>query len=86
LENYVLWAVRSPYVKSQITKVSTGSTFKEIKIGSLRQIKIPVPIDRSRVNAITNTLNNTQTVLDVLTNHIKISKKLKSKHMNQLLG
>ena len=85
LENFALWAIRSPFVKSQITKVSTGSTFKEIKIGSLRKLKIPVPTDSNLVNQIVDTLSNIQSALDVLANHIKISKELKSKYMNQIL-
>jgi type I restriction enzyme S subunit len=33
----------TPYVTSQIAKTATGSTFKELKIGALREIRIPVP-------------------------------------------
>jgi len=85
LENYVLWVIRSPLVKRQITKVSTGSTFKEIKIASLRKIKIPVPSDRKLTDQITDTLNDIQNTFDVLTNHIKVSKELKAKYMKQLI-
>jgi len=85
LENYMIWVIQSPFVKSQITKVSTGSTFKEIKIGSLRKLNIPISINRNTVNEITETLSNTQNTLEILAKHIKVSKELKSKYMNQLL-
>jgi len=40
--DYVLWALRSPATKRQYMRYAKGSTFSEISLAALRQIKVPV--------------------------------------------
>lgn len=40
---YLAACLGSPFVRRQIERTSTGSTFSELKIGALREISIPVP-------------------------------------------
>jgi type I restriction enzyme S subunit len=40
---FLLWALRSPTVESQIKSAVKGSTFKEITLGDLKAIQVPVP-------------------------------------------
>lgn len=40
---FLLWALRSPTVESQIKSAVKGSTFKEITLGDLKALQVPVP-------------------------------------------
>ncbi|MFH0267296.1 restriction endonuclease subunit S [Vibrio rumoiensis] len=41
--NYLLWAMRSPYVALQNDLEAKGSTFKEVTLASLRKISVAIP-------------------------------------------
>ena len=46
---YLALCLSSPQFRAQIRAAATGSTFKELKIGALRQLRVPVPdLDRQR--------------------------------------
>lgn len=40
---YLAACLSTPFVSAQIERTRTGSTFKELKIGALRKLRIPVP-------------------------------------------
>ncbi len=41
--HYLAACLSTPFVSAQIERTRTGSTFKELKIGALRALRIPVP-------------------------------------------
>lgn len=41
--HYLAACLSAPFVSAQIERTRTGSTFKELKIGALRALRIPVP-------------------------------------------
>ena len=43
LPEYLLWAIRSPIVRNEIFLRVNGSALREIPLGELRQVKVPVP-------------------------------------------
>jgi len=46
---YLALCLSSPTFRAQIRSAATGSTFKELKIGALRELRVPVPsLDRQR--------------------------------------
>jgi type I restriction enzyme S subunit len=75
--NYLLWAMRSPYVALQNDLEAKGSTFKEVTLASLRQIHIAVPSGREQ-QCISSSLSSIEsriyTTEDKL-NHLKALKK-----------
>ncbi len=48
---YLAACMGSPYVRRQIERTATGSTFSELKIGALREVLVPVP-PRARQRSI----------------------------------
>ena len=49
---FLLWALRSEVTQRQFSIVVKGTTFREITLGALRKIKIPLPVNQEEQNAI----------------------------------
>jgi len=58
--DYILWALRSNYVANQTDKEMKGSTFQEITLASLRNIKLLIPSLREQkiISARLNSVDN----------------------------
>jgi len=82
---YLLWALRSSMVQSLMQARTNGSTFDEIKIGTLRKIPIPYPADIAEQRAISDRLDVISETLDVEKAQLSGLKKLKRGLMQDLL-
>jgi type I restriction enzyme S subunit len=82
--NYLLWAMKSPYVAVQNDLEAKGSTFREVTLASLRKIKVCVPtIDEQQkiVSVLEGIDEKTFAVQDKLT----LIKSIKKALMQDLL-
>jgi len=82
--SYLLWAMRSARSLRQAEMEAKGTTFREITLADLRQIKIPVPpIPEQR--AIAEVLGDVDALLGSLEQLIAKKRDLKQAAMQQLL-
>ncbi|GIU43752.1 hypothetical protein TUM4438_13380 [Shewanella sairae] len=82
--NYLLWAMRSPYVTLQNELEAKGSTFKEVTLASLRKMQIAVPSD-SEQQFISATLSSIELKIFAVEDKLEQSKLLKKALMQDLL-
>ncbi|WP_445636782.1 hypothetical protein NSTC745_01743 [Nostoc sp. DSM 114161] len=81
---FLLWAIRSPMVRSEILFRVNGSALREIPIGGLKQVKIPVPPlpEQKKIAEILSSVDeaiaSTQAVIDQ-------TRKVKQGLLQQLL-
>lgn len=81
---FLLWAIRSPMVRSEILLRVNGSALREITIGGLRQVKVPIPPlpEQKKIAAILSSVDeaiaSTQAVIDQ-------TRKVKQGLLQQLL-
>ncbi|OBT08055.1 hypothetical protein A9267_10030 [Shewanella sp. UCD-FRSSP16_17] len=82
--NYLLWAMRSPYLILQNELEAKGSTFKEVTLASLRKMQIAVPSD-SEQQFISATLSSIELKIFAVEDKLEQSKSLKKALMQDLL-
>lgn len=55
---FLLWSLRSNYVQEQFQLLKKGSTYSDINLRELQQIKIKIPKERKEQDKISSVLNN----------------------------
>ena len=82
--DYLLWALRSPYVSLQTDLEAKGSTFKEMTLASLSNLKICVPsIDEQKV--ISDMFNSVERNIETRDSRLKRYQFIKKALMQDLL-
>ncbi|MFB2871524.1 restriction endonuclease subunit S [Aeromonas jandaei] len=82
---YVFWALQSPRSLEQATQGAKGSTFVEITLASLKEIKIPVPRHKEEQKVIANALSDIDELIAGLEQLIAKKQAIKTATMQQLL-
>ncbi len=83
--NYLYWALRSEGVIKQAIREAKGSTFIEITLANLKDIKIPVPENVEEQTAIANALSDVDALIQELEKLIAKKQAIKTATMQQLL-
>jgi type I restriction enzyme S subunit len=75
--NYLLWAMKSPYIAVQNDLEAKGSTFREVTLASLRKIKVCVPTiaEQKRITMILEGIEKKVYAGEDKLNQIKLIKK-----------
>ncbi|MEH8203757.1 restriction endonuclease subunit S, partial [Aeromonas veronii] len=82
---YVFWALQSPRSLEQATQGAKGSTFVEITLASLKEIKIPVPRHKEEQKVIADALSDIDELIAGLEQLIAKKQAIKTAAMQQLL-
>lgn len=82
---YVFWALQSPRSLEQATQGAKGSTFVEITLASLKEIKIPVPRHKEEQKVIADALSDIDELIAGLEQLIAKKQAIKTATMQQLL-
>ncbi|WP_200886008.1 MULTISPECIES: restriction endonuclease subunit S [Aeromonas] len=82
---YVFWALQSPRSLEQATQGAKGSTFVEITLASLKEIKIPVPRHKEEQKVIADALSDIDELIAGLEQLITKKQAIKTATMQQLL-
>ncbi|MGL6350598.1 MAG: restriction endonuclease subunit S, partial [Aeromonas sp.] len=82
---YVFWALQSPRSLEQATQGAKGSTFVEITLASLKEIKIPVPRYKEEQKVIADALSDIDELIAGLEQLIAKKQAIKTATMQQLL-
>ena len=82
---YLLYAMRSPRLLRQAEMEAKGTTFREITLGNLRRLKIPIPPFPEQ-RAIATALGDVDTLLGALDRLVAKKSDLKQAAMQQLLA
>lgn len=82
---YVFWALQSPSSLEQATQGAKGSTFVEITLASLKEIKIPVPRYKEEQKVIADALSDIEELIAGLEQLIAKKQAIKTATMQQLL-
>jgi type I restriction enzyme S subunit len=72
---YLYLALQSPFLRSQIDTLSTGSTFKRINLRDIRSLLIPLPDDRMMARAV-SFVDQQQTLENVARQQNEVLKAL----------
>jgi type I restriction enzyme S subunit len=81
---YILWALRSGYIAEQYRNVVKGTTFQEITLGDLRELKICIPPSQER-EKIVSLLQSIEDNIDLLKLKSLKYEDVKKGLMNDLL-
>lgn len=75
--NYLLWALKSPYVAFQNDMEAKGSTFREVTLASLRAINVCVPSieEQNKISAILDGIQNRIDTIEDKYAHFQSIKK-----------
>lgn len=84
--SFLLWSMRMPYVKNQILSVQKGTTFAEISLGDLRQIKITYPKSFTEQERITLLIEQQEEVIQSYKSNLSKLLLLKTGLMQDLLS
>ena len=85
IENrYLLWVMRSSQSLRQAEVESKGTTFREITLADLRDIKVPIPLPEEQ-RAIAQALSDVDALIAALDKFIAKQRHLKTATMQQLL-
>lgn len=84
LTDYLLWALKSPYVALQNDMQAKGSTFREITLASLRAINVCIP-SKNEQSKIASILNSVQTRVDRAEDKLASVQSIKKALMQDLL-
>lgn len=82
--DYLLWALRSPYVDFQNDLEAKGSTFREVTLASLRKILICVPPINEQIK-LSHTLNAIESKMFIVEDKLVQLKSIKKALMQDLL-
>ncbi|MBW3760334.1 restriction endonuclease subunit S [Aeromonas jandaei] len=82
---YIFWALQSPSSLEQATQGAKGSTFVEITLASLKEIKIPVPRHKEEQKVIADALSDIDELIAGLEQLIAKKQAIKTATMQQLL-
>lgn len=82
---YVLWQLRSACALKQAGLEAKGSTFVEITLKDLREVKIPLAATRSEQEAIAKALSDTDALIESLEQLISKKRHIKQGAMQELL-
>ena len=82
---FVLWALRSDSAQRQFTLQAKGTTFPEITLGNLRQLRIPLPQSRQEQDRIVEMIETQEEILRLAERELSKLQSLKSGLMNDLL-
>lgn len=75
--NYLLWAMKSPYVEFQNDLEAKGSTFREVTLASLRKIEVAIPpvSDQITITSCLNSIESKEFSAEDKLNQLKSIKK-----------
>jgi type I restriction enzyme, S subunit len=82
--DYLLWALKSPYVAFQNDMEAKGSTFREVTLASLRAINVCVPSIEEQ-NKISEILDSIQNRIDTIEDKYAHFQSIKKALMQDLL-
>jgi type I restriction enzyme S subunit len=82
--DFLLWVLRSPSIIQQAELQAKGTTFREITLGDLRSIKIPVPSKREQ-NGIVESLGDADRLVALLEGFTVKKRAIKQGAMQELL-
>jgi type I restriction enzyme, S subunit len=81
---YLMYAIETLKVQKAISAISKGSTFKEISLEALRNIKIPIPKEHSVQKSIYASITNVKDSLRCLQSCLSHLKQLQKSLINQI--
>ena len=81
---YLCWSLRSPSALRQVELAAKGSTFREITLAELREIRIPIPLLPEQ-ESIAEALSDADALVESLAELIIKKRDLKQATMQQLL-
>lgn len=82
--DFLLWAIRSTYVRKNILDRVNGSALQEIPLSNLRDVDIPVPPRHEQIKIVT-LLNAIENRLNIHVSKLSVVEKLKKALMQDLL-
>ena len=83
--HFLLWALKSDYVKKQFTLAIKGTTFSEITLENLRKIQIALPSSKSEQNQIAEILDTIDSTIAHTSALIAKLKQMKAGLLHDLL-
>ncbi len=84
VSDYLIWTLRSASCINQATLQAKGSTFREITLAELRQIKLPIPI-KTEQKAIATALSDADEFIESLEQLLAKKRDIKHGAMQELL-
>lgn len=83
--HFLLWALKSDYVKKQFALAIKGTTFSEITLENLRKIQIALPSSKSEQNQIAEILDTIDSTIAHTSTLIAKLKQMKAGLLHDLL-
>jgi len=84
-KRYLYQIIQTEFIKKYFDNKLTGSTIKNLGLGSIRNSPIPLPPSKSEQTAIANVLSDTDALIERLEKLIAKKKAIKQGTMQQLL-